>query len=172
MKFPRPIIHQISTYTEAIATGCDTVMPRLDGWPVVINCLGNHCQVFTDFKYDKTQECLYDIEYREPLTGLFVGARDRVADTITIYDTWWLNGLSTQNFTFRERYLLAKVNASKLDPRFRMVTIAPITSAELFWRQCAPNGWKGLVFRRSKDNAGGELYMLPYYVEIPTEFPT
>jgi len=171
MKFPRPQVHLINTLSDAFRVGCDTVMPRLDGWPVVINCIGDRCQVFTDFQFTEAQEHLFDVEYRSPITGLFVGARDRNADTVTIYDTWWLNGLSTQAFTFRERYLLAKVNLQKLDPRFRIVTVAPITNAELLWGQCAINGWKGLVFRRSKDTAAGELFALPYYVEAPQEFP-
>lgn len=174
MNFPHPQTHKITTLTTALEAGCDTVMPRHIGWPVMINCLGDKCQVFSDARFSDTQEMLYDLQPREPVTALFVGAKplgtlDQYP--IIVYDVWWLDGIPTKDLAFRQRYRLARTVCERLDERFKPVTIAPILSAETLWRQIPMFGWTGLVFRRSKDTAAGELYVLSYYPETPGALP-
>jgi hypothetical protein len=186
MNFPVPRIIR-STLAEAVAAGCDCVMLRHDGWPILVNCVGEGCNILsaaTDF--GPLHQALRHLSYRdinhlehlektaplEPLSALFVGAKPRGTGPITsvhIYDMWWFDDQDIQMHSYRERYALARSNIRKLDSRFKMVTVQPIGIAPQLWTTVAndPEQYKGLVCRRSKDAAGGELYTIPYYKEAP-----
>lgn len=167
MNFPRP--HVIDSSLEnAINLGCDCVMLKYDGFPVTINCATNHVNIFTHIHRDKS-ELLYTTQLIEPLDALLVGAKSPRTDTIWLYDTWWVKGQDVQNLPYRNRYVLTRTNAKALDERFKVVTVLPISSAQELWREVVldPDNIKGLVFRRSKDTAAGDLYVKRYYKETP-----
>jgi hypothetical protein len=155
------------TLTEAIANGCDCVMLKHDGFPVTINCAAGACNIIADFG-DKREQ-IDTIQLIEPLDGLFVGAKSRFNPVIHLYDCWWINGQDVQHSSYRERYVLTRMNARKLDERFVVVQAVPIQAAHELWKQVIadPDRVKGLVFRRSKDTAAGDLYVKRYYKEKP-----
>jgi len=186
MNFPVPRIIR-STLAEAVAAGCDCVMLRHDGWPILVNCVGEGCNILAAAcDNGPLHQALRHLSYRdvnhleslektspiEPLSALFVGAKPRGTGPITsvhIYDMWWFDGQDIQMHSYRERYALARSNIRKLDERFKMVSVSPIQAAQEMWKDVAkePERLKGLVCRRSKDNAAGELYVIRYYKEMP-----
>lgn len=182
MNLPVPTITHV-TLEQAVAAGCDCVMLKHDGWPVLINCIGEGCTILSavtqngvlrstapmSYKDIKRLEELDKTSPVEPLSALFVGARSRVTPMIYIYDMWWFDNQDIQMHAYRERYALARSNIRKLDERFKMVTVAPIQAAQTMWSDVAKDSdnLKGLVCRRSKDPAAGELYVIPYYKESP-----
>lgn len=168
MNFPIPSIVDC-TLSHAIASGCDSVMLKHDGYPVTINCAAGACNVFSDF--GQTRDLVITTQLIEPLDALFIGAKSRFHPTIHLYDCWWINGQDIQHASYRERYVLTRMNARKLgDERFVCVQTHPLSSAEFLWAQVVadPVSYKGLVFRRSRDTAAGDLYVRRYYVEAPT----
>lgn len=165
MNFPTPKILD-ATLEQAIAHGCDCVQFKYSGWPVTINCVRGACNVFAELG---TRELLDTFTAIEPLDALFVGARLRGGPTTYLYDTWWLNGVNLQNYSYRERYALTRTNARLVDEKLQIVTVYPISKASEIWRDIPRLGHKGLVFRRSRDTAAGELYVTRYYVESPSE---
>lgn len=169
MNFPIPNIID-STLQNAIDVGCDCVMLKYDGFPVSINCATNQVNVFAQIHY-LSKELIYTTQLIEPLDALLVGAKSPRADTIWLYDTWWVKGQDVQNLPYRNRYVLTRTNAKTLDERFKVITVLPISSAQELWREVVldPTNLKGLVFRRSKDTAAGDLYVKRYYKETPEE---
>lgn len=167
MNFPIPRIITCSL-SDILATGCDCVMLKHDGFPVTINCAAQAANVIADF--GQTRELVDTVQLIEPLDALFVGAKNRFNPVIYLYDCWWINGQDVQHATYRERYVLTRMNARKLDERFVVVQVLPIQAADELWRQVTadPDNLKGLVFRRSKDTAAGNLYVRRYYKESPT----
>lgn len=180
MNFPIPLIHTIDTSQQAIDAGCDCVMIKFDGWPVLINCIGTEGHVLSALddahrvihKTPSLQrlESLDHIVTLEPLSALFVGAKNRTNPVIYLYDTWWMDDQDVQDQSYRSRYVLTRTNAKKLDERFQVVAVAPVAAARVMWQDVVKHGYKGLVFRRSKDNAAGELYVMRHYEEMPREF--
>lgn len=168
MNFPKPRRIDITTIAQAVDAGCDCVMLKHDGWPVLINCLGDEATVLSALDVS-TQERIDKLVPREALTALFVGAKSITNPVIYLYDTWWMNGQDVQKLTYRERYALTRLNYKKLDERFQMVTVYPIQAAKALWDDCVRGGYKGLVFRRSRDTSAGELYTIPHYAEMPRE---
>jgi hypothetical protein len=167
MNFPIPNVID-STLQEAIDRGCDCVMLKMDGFPVSINCATHHLNVFSQIPFLE-KELIYTTQLIEPLDALLIGAKSPRADTIWLYDTWWVKGQDVQNLPYRNRYVLTRTNAKALDERFKVVTVLPISSAQELWREVVldPDNIKGLVFRRSKDTAAGDLYVKRYYKETP-----
>lgn len=172
MNFPIPKIID-STLAEAIERGCDCVMLKHDGWPVSIICANGAANIYSDFHFGfgTKRELLEQVYYTDPCDALFMGAKNRLRSTIWLYDCWYMKGQDVQNLPYRNRYVLARTNAKALDERFRVVEVLPITSAQELWREVAfdPENLKGLVFRRSKDTAAGELFVKRYYKETPEE---
>lgn len=171
MKFPRPSIVQ-STLAEALDAGFDTVMFRHDGWPIVINSGGDVSVLYSDFLHTGTKSDYLDsIPNLEPLSALLVGARSRHLPIIHVYDIWWLDGTKLTELSFRQRHMLVRTTAKRLDPRFQPVVPHPIANAHILWRAVVkdPENFKGLVCRHSQDTAAGELRVIPYYKENPTE---
>lgn len=175
MNFPIPRI-VTCTLTEALAAGCDCVMLKYDGFPVTINCAAQCCNIIAyfggphDLKHPLDGELLDTTQLVEPLDALLIGAKNRANPIIHLYDCWWINGQDVQYSSYRERYVLTRMNARKLDERFVVVQVLPIQAAHELWRQVMldPDNIKGLVFRRSKDTAAGDLYVRRYYKEMPT----
>ena len=184
MNLPIPtIIH--STLAQAQEAGCDCVMPRYDGWPVLINCIGEGCNILSTVTDKGPMRATVPLSYRdlsrletldktspsEPLSALFIGSRMRSNPMIYIYDMWWFDNQDIQKHSYRERYALARVNIRKLDERFKMIPVLPLgpVVAQALWADVAkdPDNLKGIVCRRSKDPAAGELYVIPYYKEMP-----
>lgn len=170
MKFPVPKLHVITSSAEAIDAGCDCVMLKFDGFPVTINCTGDGCAIYTDFHFKECQELIDRTQTIEPLTALLVGAKNRFNPVIYLYDTWWMDGVDLQRETYRSRYIMTRANAKRLDERFQVVTVLPIDAARNLWRDVMQEGYKGLVFRRSKDTAAGDLFIMRYYTESPMDF--
>lgn len=182
MNLPIPKIID-ATLSSALAAGCDCVMPKLDGWPILVNCIGDGCNILSalpapgesrpggilSYKDVSTLERLDESVLREPLSALFVGARSRFTPVIHIFDMWWFDNQDIQMHSYRERYALARSNVRKLDERFKMITVSPIQAATSLWSDIARDTetFKGLVCRRSKDSAAGELYVIRYYPEEP-----
>ncbi len=177
MNFPIPNIID-ATLTEAIAAGCDSVMLKHDGWPVSIICANGAANIYSDFRfgtgYTPKAELLEQVYYTEPCDALLMGAKSRLSTTIWLYDCWYMRGQDVQNLPYRNRYVLARTNAKALDERFQVVQVLPIASAQELWREVMldPDRIKGLVFRRSKDTAAGNLYVKRYYKEAPQDINT
>lgn len=170
MIFPNPRIHIITTLAEAYDAGCDCVMRKFDGWPVRVNCTGDGVTVYSDAYFNHGTELAKAVPV-EPLTALMIGAKPRgdTVDHIWLYDTWWMDGQDVQHLTYRERHVLTRCNVKKLDPRFEAVPIYPIAHAQTLWRDSTMPGYKGLVFRYSRGNAAGDLYVIRHYPEMPKE---
>ena len=169
MNFPVPRIIN-STLAEAIAAGCDCVMLKHVGYPISINCSEGVGNVYTAFRFGTLDRTLVEtFVYTEPINALLVGAKDPFTNAIHISDIWWVNGTDVQNLTYRERYILVRLNAHKLDPRFQMVLTYPIQAAQELWKTVMkePKAYCGLVCRKSKDTAAGALYVIRYYETEP-----
>ena len=176
MNFPIPEIVDIDTLAQAEAAGCDCVMLKFDGWPVLINCIGTEGHVLSHMRHEQRKsiehlEVLDNIVVIEPLTALFVGAKVQTNPVIYLYDTWWMDGQDVKHLTYRERYVLTRMNVKKLDERFQMVTVLPVQAAKTLWMDVItdPVHYKGLVFRHSKDAAGAKVYVIRHYAESPRE---
>lgn len=159
-----------SSLSHAISVGCDCVMLKHDGFPVTINCAAQQCNIIAEWPGAK-RESIENIQLHEPLDALLVGARSRFTPVVHLYDCWWLNGQDVQMLTYRERYVLTRMSAKKLDERFVMVPALPIQAAHELWKDVVadPDSLKGLVFRRSKDTSVGDVYVKRYYKEMPEE---
>lgn len=182
MNLPIPTVIA-ATLSSALTDGCDCVMPLHDGWPILVNCIGDGCNILSALTKDGPIRATAPMSYKdlsrlemldhtsptEPLSALFVGARSRTSPIIHIYDMWWFDDNDIQQHSYRERFALARMNIRKLDERFKMVTVSPIQAAHAMWSDVAkdPENFKGIVCRRSKDNAAGELYTIRYYKEEP-----
>lgn len=172
MNFPIPNIIN-TTLAEAVNLGCDCVMLKYDGWPVSIVCANGAANIYSNFRfgYGNTpkSELLEQVYYTDPCDALLMGAKNRLSPTIWLYDCWYMQGQDVQNLPYRNRYVLARTNAKALDERFKVVPVLPISSAQELWREVVldPDNIKGLVFRRSKDTAAGDLYVKRYYKETP-----
>lgn len=169
MNFPVPRIID-STLAFAISEGCDCVMLKHDGFPVTINCAAQACNVIAHWAHAKP-DALFTCQLIEPLDALLVGAKNPRTPLIYLYDCWWMEGQDVQNLPFRNRYVLTRTNAKKLDERFIIAHVAPIQAAHEMWKEVVmdPTNLKGLVFRRSKDTGAGDLFVKRYYKETPEE---
>lgn len=167
MNFPKPRIID-TTLQGAIEAGCDCVMLKHDGFPATLNCAANVCTIVAHWTPWK-EETIDHVQLIEPLDALLVGAKHRLDPVIHIHDCWWMRGQDVQHLSYRERYVLARTNCKSLDDRFRVVTVLPITQAETLWTEVIknPQDVKGLVFRRSRDTAAGDLYVRRYYENQP-----
>ena len=167
MNFPTPRIID-ATLDEAKIAGCDCVMLKHDGFPVTINCAAQACNVIAHWRHAKP-DALFTCQLVEPLDALLVGAKNPRTPVIYLYDCWWMNGQDVQPLPYRNRYVLTRTNAKALDERFMIVQVYPIQAAPQLWREVImdPVNLKGLVFRRSKDTAAGDLYVKRYYAETP-----
>lgn len=166
MNFPHPRIID-SSLSSALSAGCDCVMFKHDGFPVVINCAAHTANIFSHFR--EHNEKIDTVALTEPLDALLIGAKSPRTPVIYLYDTWWLNGTGCQQLSYRERYVLTRLNAKKLDERFVPVVVYPIQAAPELWKDVMkdPMNLKGLVFRRSKDTAAGDLFVKRFYAEAP-----
>lgn len=169
MNFPIPRIVN-ATLAEAVAAGCDCVMLKHVGFPISINCAEGIGNVYTAFRFGTLDRELIEVfTYVEPFNALLVGAKDPFTGNIHISDIWWVNGHDVQNLTYRERYVLVRLNIRKLDSRFRIILTYPIQAAHELWKVVMkePKEYSGLICRRSKDTAAGELYVIRYYETEP-----
>lgn len=174
MNFPTPRILN-STYADAITVGCDCVMLKHAGWPVSINVARGVGNIYSEFEYHLTgkRDLIGQVVPVEPIDALMIGAKNLGPDVthVYLYDTWWMDGQDIQHLTYRERFVLTRCNAKRFDARFEPVMAMPIAGAKSLWRHVMENPveYKGLIYRRSKDTAAGELYVTRYYENAPYE---
>lgn len=159
----------INSLQEALDVGCDCVMFKHAGTPVRVDCYGKEVKVVTSYEGTPEVETFSSIS---DVTALFIGTRRRHNDdfTIFIHDCWSYETRSLTSLTYRERYQILRKNLSLVDSRLFITEVWPINHAQECWRVVSNGGYptyNGLVFRRSKDQALGELYVRRFYPEFP-----
>ena len=175
MNFPTPRIVD-ATLATALTAGCDCVMLKHAGWPIAINVaqgVGNIYSNLGRYLDNGDRNVIASVTPIEPLDALMVGAKNLGPELTHVYlhDTWWMDGQDIQHLTYRERFVLTRCNAKRFDDRFEPIWAMPISAAPALWRKVMenPEKFKGLIFRRSKDTAAGELYVRRYYPQAPEE---
>lgn len=170
MNFPTPTIHTITTLDDAVTAGCDCVSLKHDGWPIAINAVGTEAFIYSDLNFNKVvREQIDRFTPIEPCSALYVGARKKtdLAPVNYLYDLWWTDEVTLTKESYRSRYIIMRREVKKLGPGFEVVHPQPLSDAHALWAECMMHGHKGLVFRRSRDQSAGDLYVIRHYAEMP-----
>ncbi len=170
MKTSRQEYHD-STLTEALASGCDIVQPKLRGLWVRIEVARGLVNLF---HHDDTLHSTHDTPNDDilcTLVGDFLNPSQ-----IVVWDCWMIGSNadvrpSREDVTmlhYRDRFAFAKQQVTLLGALFTLVKNYPISRAHELWSHDELS-WCGLILRCSRDPVGLPLRVVRKYKEAPRE---
>lgn len=161
--------------TEAIAQGFNVVQPKFTGqWSRC--CVGNGNAVFHSDSgaVIRTIPTPTILTTTHTLIGnilLPLRSAPSAPPLFVVFDCWEMDGMDMTNFSYRDRFGVAKIAVEVLrDYPFDHVINYPITKAEELWshldeRHC------GIVYRKSFDKANAVVGVARKYSSLPGALP-